>query len=500
MLRCLVVNSCRVNTNYRYFTSNTTKKVITFVPPIDIEKKISTPSKMNFYSNYICWNEKNNECLLIQNNEREEESDLYSRKEIEPVPYGFLGFPITKELNNDGLQNIGKQAFYLGSLVTPYYLGKLSRNQYNYYLVNIKGDESEKVSLERHLVKTNNSRTQWTTADKVLQSFRQCLNMVTPETKYMLQLLDQLHLALNKKNIQPESDDTVGCQVPLEYAPNIESVPIRSNTLIPFNTTNLIVSIDKNEALFIDPGANTDGATHFKNYIEEKLKNKSLSKDSKVYIFITHNHKDHWEGIGILLHYFPQATLIAHPNTIETIPYDIVNKQAVKGSKLEINCLDTTSSDNIITVGDRQFLIISTPGHTSDSLSLFEPKSKTLIAGDHLVGWGSSILDFDSGDMKDYMDSTRDIIKYLQPKIALPAHGPSNYSPVVLLNNYLKHRQSRENEILDAYNAGNTSLNDILKVVYQNIDPKLERLARGNIHLHLTKLQKDSKIPPNSTQ
>ena len=56
---------------------------------------------------------------------------------------------------------------------------------------------------------------------------------------------------------------------------------------------------------------------------------------------------------------------------------------------------------------------------------LFDEERKVLIAGDHVVGFGSAVLDPVTGSMTRYFESTRKMID-LDPKLVLPAHGPPN--------------------------------------------------------------------------
>jgi len=147
-----------------------------------------------------------------------------------------------------------------------------------------------------------------------------------------------------------------------------------------------------------------------------------------------------------------------------------------------------------ITVGKLDFTVLFTPGHTDSHIALFEEKSRTLIAGDHVVGFGSAVLDSKSGgDMYDYFKSTHLMLE-LNPRIVLPAHGQPNFSPIELLNYYLTHRQQRENAILECYKSGKVTLDEIVRTVYTDTPPQMWPAAKHNIELHLRKLQKEGRI------
>jgi len=95
--------------------------------------------------------------------------------------------------------------------------------------------------------------------------------------------------------------------------------------------------------------------------------------------------------------------------------------------------------------------------------------------------------------MKHYFESTRKMIS-LNPRIVLPAHGPPNFNPLPLLNTYLKHRQEREDNILQCYNSGHRSLDEIVRNVYSDVPEHMWPVAKSNIDLHLQKLEAEGKL------
>jgi glyoxylase-like metal-dependent hydrolase (beta-lactamase superfamily II) len=125
----------------------------------------------------------------------------------------------------------------------------------------------------------------------------------------------------------------------------------------------------------------------------------------------------------------PDAILMGHLNTLNRI-------------STKLKCVPV--EDDKIPLGDDEVQLCSvfTPGHTDGHSCLFESKTSALVAGDHCVGYGSSVLDYETGDMKQYFETTKKLIN-MNPKIAYPAHGPPIYSPVELFQQYIKHRQAR---------------------------------------------------------
>jgi len=132
-----------------------------------------------------------------------------------------------------------------------------------------------------------------------------------------------------------------------------------------------------------------------------------------------------------------KAKLLCHKQTLDRIE-----------TKLETVVVE--DQQILISDNDLHVEVLYAPGHTSGHLALWERKGGVLIAGDHVVGVGSAVLDARAGgDMLAYFNTTHKFIS-LQPTLVIPAHGPPHYDPIRLLNSYIEHRQAREDQILTA--------------------------------------------------
>ncbi|EFA86349.1 hypothetical protein PPL_00141 [Heterostelium album PN500] len=499
-----------------------------------------TTSNQSIWSSFILFDQTTERYLLIKNNNGETNTSV-----DQAIPQNFYGFPSLNILEqqkdqkqqeeqltflNQFVKVVGNEKkdciFFIGNLLAPFYAFQLKRQLINYYLVAIKDDKQ--IDLEKLQQLFPNHSYQWIDCkdNNLLESkFNDTTSgsggqwLTTPETRRVSNVVcsltrDNLHLLMNTNNtssdgdttaLKREDDNHVGIYTPLEYAPGIESVPIVSNTVVPFFSTNLIVCRDGADLLLVDPGASEKGKQHFENILQSSRLNDV--KPENVTVFLTHEHKDHWEGLPVVEKHFPTARLVSHQECIDVVnDYTTLKKVAVTGQQFSrrLSAVITSENEsaeyqpidnaNSIVVGKKIFDVVATPGHTSNSLCLFERKSRTLIAGDHIVGWGSTVLDDRNGSMKKYLESTQSMIDVLQPKIALPAHGPACYDPILLLQTFIKHRLAREKSILEAYKSGQTTLQQLLSAVYRDLDPKLHQLAMMNIRLHLDKLKEDGAI------
>jgi glyoxylase-like metal-dependent hydrolase (beta-lactamase superfamily II) len=139
-------------------------------------------------------------------------------------------------------------------------------------------------------------------------------------------------------------------------------------------------------------------------------------------------------------------------------------------------------------------------------MSLFDDSTKLLVAGDHVVGLGSALLDpRGGGDMTEYLQTCRNMIE-LESRIICPAHGVPQFRTHELLTKYIEHREVREQAILSAFRAISDSLDagsypslaQLVQAVYTDVPEKLWPLATQNVWLHLRKLQTQGDIPDNA--
>ena len=146
--------------------------------------------------------------------------------------------------------------------------------------------------------------------------------------------------------------------------------------------TNCYLLIKDNNALLIDPGDD-----FYK--IQKKLENLNLKG-----VILTHNHFDH---VGALK--------------------DVLDNYCVK--LYDFNNLDEGNYE----IDDFKFKIIYTPGHTSDSITIYFEDEKIMFTGDFIFKGSIGRTDLGGNDI-DMKESIKKILKYSNVKI-FPGHGDS---------------------------------------------------------------------------
>ena len=149
---------------------------------------------------------------------------------------------------------------------------------------------------------------------------------------------------------------------------------------------------------------------------------------------------------------------------------------------------------DVIEAGDEMLTVVHTPGHAPDHVCFWHEPTRTLFCGDLAVKgttvWIPAHL---QGDLAAYLQSLERVLA-LRPDRMLPAHGPVIDRPDALLRGYLEHRLEREQQIVDALKAGDTTPDAIAARVYRGIKAELVPMAREGVVAHLVKLERERRV------
>jgi glyoxylase-like metal-dependent hydrolase (beta-lactamase superfamily II) len=110
-----------------------------------------------------------------------------------------------------------------------------------------------------------------------------------------------------------------------------------------------------------------------------------------------------------------------------------------------------------------------------------------LFAGDHVMGWSTSIVAPPDGAMSDYMASLEKLGRRAET-IYMPGHGGIIRDAPRYVQSYIRHRQGREAAILYRLNAGETDIPTIVRATYIGLDPRLAGAAGLSVLAHLEDL------------
>ncbi|WP_276912467.1 MBL fold metallo-hydrolase [Hyphomonas atlantica] len=236
--------------------------------------------------------------------------------------------------------------------------------------------------------------------------------------------------------------------------------------------------IGHGEVAVIDPGP--ENADHF-----EALK-KALEGETVTHVLVTHGHSDH----------SPLATPLAEWAGCKTYAKNC----GVPTAKGELGSADDLGFMPDVKVGDGDVIsgpgwtldVIETPGHTCNHLCFGLREENACLSGDHIMGWSTTVVAPPDGDMGDYMRSL-DKIQAMEFDTLWPTHGsPVRGKEFVdrFITEYANHRRAREAAILDQMRSGQTSIPEMVKVMYADVDKRLYPAAAMSVLGHMIELIK----------
>ncbi len=240
-------------------------------------------------------------------------------------------------------------------------------------------------------------------------------------------------------------------------------------------TNGCIVGTD--EVLVIDPG-DQGGAALFLEALAERGNPRVKA------IVLTHSHPDHAVAAAELKRTL-ECPVMLNPlerpilEQFKGLTWDQVDQALHGGMTIEIDGGRLEAYD--------------TPGHSPGHVSLLEPESGTLIAGDLVSGHGTVGIFPPHGKMSEYFASLR-LAKALKPTAVIPGHGPILTDPDGLFDQYIERRSKREQEIREVVESGPTTIDQMVEQLYPDVVPHFRRAAGATVLAHLIKLESEGVV------
>jgi len=131
---------------------------------------------------------------------------------------------------------------------------------------------------------------------------------------------------------------------------------------------------------------------------------------------------------------------------------------------------------------------VHTPGHTSNHLC-FARDDGSIFTGDHVMGWSTSVIAPPDGDMGTYLDSLQ-LLADRDDRVYWPTHGPPVTDPQSHVRSFMAHRAERERSIVELLEAaGPSRVDELVAVLYADVDERLHQPAGRSVHSHLLRLR-----------
>lgn len=232
--------------------------------------------------------------------------------------------------------------------------------------------------------------------------------------------------------------------------------------------TNCYLLGDK-ELVLIDPGPSD--AQH----IEALL---AACNGKLKWILATHTHNDHSPG----------AAALAAKTGAKILGPQIANDDYQDQSFVP----DITLADgDRLTLGEIELEVIATPGHVDNHLCYYWPEARMVFSGDHIMQGSSVVIIPPAGDMHAYMQSLEKLLAWPLAAIA-PGHGELIAEPEAEIEALIAHRLGREQKVIEGLRSlRQGSLDQLVEVVYRDVDVSLHPIAKLSLWAHLLKLELD---------
>jgi glyoxylase-like metal-dependent hydrolase (beta-lactamase superfamily II) len=178
--------------------------------------------------------------------------------------------------------------------------------------------------------------------------------------------------------------------------------------------SNVYIISDRNDGIIIDAGVET-------SYIE-KIVMKNDFKISK--IILTHGHIDHICYVNEIAELF-SAEVFIHKDDFEMLYDNKKNCSSLLNINFKLKTKPTVLEEgDIISLGDMDFSIISTPGHSKGSICI--KMMDMIFSGDTLFRESIGRTDLFGGNQRELENSILNKLYTFDPEtIIYPGHGGS---------------------------------------------------------------------------
>jgi len=246
-------------------------------------------------------------------------------------------------------------------------------------------------------------------------------------------------------------------------------------------------------------------------------------------IVLSHTHVDH-VGLAADLLDASGAQVLTHPWNVERLSdFDADREQTVafyvdllrcsavpaevltavgwvtKGMKnfaRPVAVSATLDEGQTIRLAGRDWQVLHTPGHSAGLICFYEPQSRTLLSGDHLLADISSNPVVEPPppgqaerlcSLAAYRDSLRRVAA-MEIALALPSHGPAIADVAGLVAQRLGFHEQRLAQVLAALRNGARTTWDVVDTLFPNRSPLDTFLAVSEVIGHLDVLEMEGKI------
>lgn len=258
----------------------------------------------------------------------------------------------------------------------------------------------------------------------------------------------------------------------------IRRVTARNPSPFTFHGTNSYV-VGDDRCFVVDPGP--DDPAHLDALLV------AIDDRPVEAILLTHTHRDH-TGLVDRLKDVTGAPLLGggpHRPMRPLLAGEASRIEAAGDASLRFD--RTLADDERLTLGGVTVTAITTPGHCANHLAFAVGEDGTVLSGDHVMAWSTTIVAPPDGAMRDYMGSLERLLDR-DDRRYLPGHGGPVERPRAFVRALIGHRRMRESAIRARLSAGDRTIPEIVAAIYRDTDSRLHGAASLSVLAHLEDL------------
>lgn len=184
------------------------------------------------------------------------------------------------------------------------------------------------------------------------------------------------------------------------------------------DVTNCYIVQDEEskETMVIDPAGDVDKIIEMLDILQARLK----------YIYLTHCHGDHIGGVQELKEKYGGKIVIERKDAENILNPDVSLTTYIGFPNLTIEADARVDDGDLLHLGNLEFKVLYTPGHTEGGSCLYCESERLLFSGDTLFRgtWGRT--DVPTGNFEDIINSiTKKLMILPDETIVYPGHGKS---------------------------------------------------------------------------
>ena len=267
----------------------------------------------------------------------------------------------------------------------------------------------------------------------------------------------------------------------MEILPGIHSIPVGASAFMGVSPPNVYLALGGDGAAFIDSGySRPEDVKARMNYLA------TVGSPQVLAVIVTHRHPDHMGGAAAF-HQATGAPLICSP-----IEKPIIDATLEK-SKERTQVHQTVAHGEALDLGGLTLEYVHSPGHTLGSMAVYAREHRALFTGDTILGFGTTVVSPEDGDMGQYLQTLRLFLEY-DLALICPGHGPVVRDPRAKINELIQHRLEREGQIVSALQESPKSLEQLFQGIYPELDSRLHAQAHSQVRSHLIKLEREGRV------